>query len=67
MQNAYFCFNKKFFYRFIALITIFSDIKKITGPPNFFDILPVRRLKKVEIHWSKLLELYSQSVGSQLK
>ena len=34
--NAYFCFNKKFFYRIIAFITIFSDIKKITGPPIFF-------------------------------
>ena len=36
MLNAYFCFSKKLFYRFIAFITNFSDIKKITGLPNFF-------------------------------
>ena len=35
MLIAHFCFSKKFFYRFIAFITIFSDIKKITGLPNF--------------------------------
>ena len=54
MLNAYFCFDKKIFYRFIAFVTILSDIEKITGPPNFFDMLPVRRLKKVENHWPKL-------------
>ena len=27
--------------------------KNITDPPNFFDILPVRRLKKVENHWTR--------------
>ena len=54
LLNAYFCFNKKFFYRFIAFITIFSVIKKNTGQQNFFDILPVRRLKKVENHWFEL-------------
>ena len=50
MLSAHLCFTKNFFYQFIAFITIFSDIKKMTDPPNFFDALPVRRLKKVENH-----------------
>ena len=53
MLNAYFCFYKKFIFRFIAFLTIFSDIKKITGPQNFLDILSVRRLKKVENHLNR--------------
>ena len=36
---------------YIQLYTIFLGIKKIIiGPPNFFHILSVRRLKKIENH-----------------
>ena len=52
MLNAYFCFNKNFFYQFIAFNTIFLDVKKIKSE-YFFDILPVRRLKRVENHCSR--------------
>ena len=39
----------KFFYQFIAFITILS-LEKITGPQDYFEILLVRKLKKVEKH-----------------
>ena len=41
----------KFFYQFIAFITILP-LEKITGPQDYFKILPVRKLKKVEKHCS---------------
>ena len=43
----------KFFYQFIAFITILS-LEKITGPQDYFEILPVRKLKKVEKKFFKL-------------
>ena len=42
----------KFFYQFIAFITILS-LEKITGPQDCFEILPVCKLKKVEKHCSR--------------
>ena len=51
MLNAHF-FDIKIFYQFIAFITIFSS-EKITGPQDYFEILPVRKLKKVEKHCSR--------------
>ena len=35
MLNAYFCFNKEFFYRFIAFIIIVSDFKRLPGRQTF--------------------------------
>ena len=46
MLNAHFCYIK-ILYQFIAFITIFS-LEKITGPQDYFEILPVRKLKKVK-------------------
>ena len=42
----------KFFYQFIAFITILS-LEKITGPRGYFEILPVSKLKKFEKHCSR--------------
>ena len=49
MLNAYFCFYK-FFHGFIIFITILSDIEKVTRLQNFFEILLLCKLKKVENH-----------------
>ena len=45
-------FILKFFYQFIAFIAI-SSLEKITGPRDYFEILPVSKLKKVEKHCSR--------------
>ena len=37
-------------------MTILS-LEKITGQQDYFEILPVRKLKKVEKHWSIPLNL----------
>ena len=58
---------KKIFYRFIAFITIFSDIKKITGSPNYFEMLSVRRLKKVENHWFNDATTQSKALFQNVK
>ena len=51
MLNAHFCYTK-IFYQFIAFIAILS-LEKMTGPQDYFEILPVRKHKKVEKHCSK--------------
>ena len=51
MLNAHFCYIK-IFYQFIAFITILL-LEKITGPQDYLEILPVRKLKKVEKHCSR--------------
>ena len=51
MLNANFC-NIKIFYQFIAFIIILS-LEQITGPQDYFEILPFRKLKKVEKHCSR--------------
>ena len=51
MLNAHFCYIKIFLsiyrvhYNFV--------IRKNTGPQDYFEILPVRKLKKVEKHCSR--------------
>ena len=53
----------KFFYQFIAFITILS-LENITGPQDYFEILPARELKKVEKHCSRpVLRYFFEPAG----
>ena len=51
MLNAHFCYIKIF----LSIYRVYYNfvIKKITGPQDYFEILPVRKLKKVEKHYSR--------------
>ena len=44
---------KKFFIDLLRLLQFFQTLKRLPLRKKIFNVLPVRRLKKVENHWSK--------------
>ena len=65
MLNVHFCYIK-IFYQFIAFITILS-LEKITRPQDYFEILSVQKLKKVEKHCYRPMFRYFFEFGAQFE
>ena len=63
MPNAYFCFNKNFFYRFIGFIEFFQTLKRLPGRQIFLNCYRsagLERLTNSAIYSVSKKKLYQQ-------